>query len=226
MTTSVFAKYQTKNYAHRYRVELLIDRIAGGTPMSEKAIEGWLKTKTASRDDQLRAMIAETMLDAGVSVDEATEKAAEKIGLCGFKTDENGLYIEGRQVKAMLKEVAVIAMSAGRLPRKWGATNKGVQGYVAEHIFVVEDRIPLGVVEPTGIAQRFIHKMTAKGAVSAFQCEQYVENAKVSFTVESDHDFAEDEWAAIWLTAERNGLGASRSQGFGTFTVTGWEPVA
>ena len=31
------------------------------------------------------------------------------------------------------------------------------------------------------------------------------------------------EWAAIWLTAEKNGIGASRSQGFGTFKVVAWD---
>ena len=29
----------------------------------------------------------------------------------------------------------------------------------------------------------------------------------------------------IWLTAERMGIGASRSQGFGKFEIVKWEPV-
>lgn len=231
MTASAFAKYAKKNYPYRFRCSILVDQLAGGTPMSEKAIEGWLRTKFMDRDDQIRTMVGEVMAevqadDADATPTDAIEAAAAKMGLCGFKRDDSGLYIEGRQVKSMLKEAAQIAIQGGRLSaRGWGTTNKALKGYLAEHIFVIEDRISLGVVEPTGIAQRFIHKMTPKGPVSAFQCEQYITDAKLTFTIETDHDFKEDEWAAIWLTAERNGLGASRSQGFGTFTVTEWDSI-
>lgn len=220
---SAFAKYQSQNYPYRFDVQLQIETLVGGTPKSEKAVEGWIRTKLSARDEQLRAMVTEVMLEAGVEAEEAAAKLAEKIGLCGFKSDERGLYIEGRQVKSMLKEGAGIARAADRLTAKWGTTNKGVIGFTAEHIFVVDDRIYLGVTEPTGVNQRFIHKITRQGAISAFVTEEYISDAKVSFTVESDYDFKEDEWAAIWLTAERNGLGASRSQGFGRFTVTSWE---
>jgi CRISPR/Cas system CSM-associated protein Csm4 (group 5 of RAMP superfamily) len=30
----------------------------------------------------------------------------------------------------------------------------------------------------------------------------------------------------IWLTAEQQGIGASRSQGFGRFEVTSWERLS
>ena len=30
----------------------------------------------------------------------------------------------------------------------------------------------------------------------------------------------------IWLTGEQQGIGASRSQGFGRYEVTGWERLA
>ena len=225
MPISHFAKYETKNYPYRFHARLHVDTLVGGTPMSEKAIEGWIKTKMDTRDEQLRAMVAEVMVETGVDADEAAEELASKIGLCGFKTDDEGLYIEGRQVKSMLREACGIARAADRLPAKYGTTNKSVIGYSKEHIFVVEDKIHLGVTEPTGVNQRFIHKVTRQGAVSAFLTEQYVEHAEIGFTVESDHKFSDDEWAAIWLTAERNGLGASRSQGFGRFTVVEWEPL-
>lgn len=227
MTDSVFAKYISKNYPHKYRATLLVDTLVGGTPMSEKAIEGWIKTKLAARDEQLRAMVAEVMIDAEIPAEEAAAKVAEKMGLCGFKTDETGLYIEGRQVKSMLREASMIALAADRLKNKWGTTNKGVKGWIAEHVFVVEDRIHIEhdgetITEPSGVQQRFVHKSGPKGPVSAFVTEQYVTAAEITFTVETDHKFTDDEWAAIWLSAERNGVGASRSQGFGTFVVKEW----
>jgi len=140
--------------------------------------------------------------------------------LNGFRRDEHGLYIEGRQIKAAIEEAANVAAAAGKIPgKKYGLTNKGLLGFVAEHIFVTEDRIPLGVTEPSGIIQRFVH--TWRGA--GIQYEEYVEDAKVAFSVATDWVFPEEFWAQLWLTGQEQGIGASRSQGFGRYTVTAWE---
>ena len=87
---------------------------------------------------------------------------------------------------------------------------------------MVDDRLYLGTVEPTGVMQRFVH--TYRG--SGIQYEEYVEDAKISFTIETDHLFTDEQWAMIWLTGEQQGIGASRSQGFGRYEVTGWERLA
>ena len=128
-------------------------------------------------------------------------------------------------MKAALKEATNVAANEGKLTTKgWGNPDnanykKGIKGWFPEHVFVIEDRLHLGVTEPSGIMQRFVHAPHGTG----IQYEEYVENAKVNFTIETDHDFKDEEWAAIWLTGERQGIGASRSQGFGTYTVTKWE---
>jgi hypothetical protein len=90
-------------------------------------------------------------------------------------------------------------------------------------MFVVEDRLHLGVAAPTGTNQSFIAKVTPKGPISAIQYTDYVEDAKVDFTVETDWEFSDEDWAAIWTTGERNGLGAARKMGYGTYEVTKWE---
>ena len=92
--------------------------------------------------------------------------------------------------------------------RGWGKTNKGLLSYLAEHVFVVEDRLHLGVSEASGIAQRFVHTFRGTG----IQYEEYIDDAKVDFTVMADHDFTDAEWATIWLCGEPQGIGASRSQ--------------
>lgn len=220
---SVFAKYETKNYPHRFNGTMLVSCIAGGTPTNKDVARAWLKTKLAANDDLIREAVAEVMAERGVEVEDALDAVVDNKHLNGFKRDLlQGLYIEGRQLKACIKEGASVAMSVGKLPRKWGATNKGVVNFVAEHIFVVQDHLYLGVTEPTGVMQRFVHTFRGTG----IQYEEYVDDAKVSFTVESDYEFSDEEWAALWLTCERQGLGASRSQGFGRFTVTGWDRLA
>lgn len=105
--------------------------------------------------------------------------------------------------------------------KSWGKTNKGLLGFIAEHVCVVEDRLHLGVTEPTGITQRFVHTFRGSG----IQYEEYVADAVIDFTVLADWDFADEQWAMIWLTGEQQGIGATRSQGFGRYTVTHWAPA-
>lgn len=215
---SVFEKYETKNYPFRFAGTLLVGQIAGGTPTDPKVAEGWLRTKLVGKDDLIREAVGEVMLERGVDAEEAAGIVDSLKHLNGFKRDpERGgeLYIEGRQLKAGIKEAANV-----RWPKaKWGPSSKGTMGFFAEHIFVMEQRLYLGVTEPSGIAQRFVHTWRGNG----IQYEEYVTDAKVEFAVETDYEFKAEEWGALWLTGERQGIGASRSQGFGRYEVVRWE---
>lgn len=220
---SVFAKYREEMYPFRFAGSLHVGVIAGGTPTDPKVAEGWLKTKLGvDKDSLIQEMVAQVMVDRSVTADEAVKLVDSQKHLNGFKRDERGLYIEGRQLKAALKEAASVAVAAGKLNvRGWGKTNKGLLSYLAEHVFVVEDRLHLGVAEASGISQRFVHTFRGSG----IQYEEYVEDAKVDFTVISDHDFTPKEWAAIWTCGEQQGIGASRSQGYGRYEVVRWDPI-
>jgi hypothetical protein len=218
--TSVFATYQDKAWPYRFEGTLHVYNIAGGIPSDGKVAEGWIKTKLADKDDLIRELVATTMAERGITADQAATEVDTLKHLNGFKRDESGLYIEGRQLKAALKEAASVAVASGKLnSRGWGKTNKGLLAFLAEHVFVVDDRLHLGVTEPTGIAQRFVHTWRGTG----IQYEEYVEDAKIDFTVKADHEFTEQDWAMIWLTGQEQGIGASRSQGFGRYEVTRWE---
>lgn len=232
---SPFTRYQKKAYPYLFAGRIKISSIAGGTPTSQKTAEGWIRSKFEEKDDTIRRMVAETLVERGVKPDDASGDAVEEAistvvenqHLSGFKRNPNGLYIEGRQLKACLKEAASVAANSGKLRAKgWGKPDnenykKGIKAWFPEHVFVKEDILNLGATEPTGIAQRFIHGRHG----SAIQYEEYVENAVIEFTVETDYDFEKSEWAALWLTAEQLGLGASRSQGYGRFKVTEWKQL-
>lgn len=218
----VFDKYRDDAFPYQYSGTLHVGMICGGVPTDPKVAEGWLKTKLGIDNDRLiQEMVAETMIERGVSPEEAVSLVNAQKNLNGFKRDEKGLYIEGRQLKAALKEAVNVAVAAGKLDKRgWGKTNKGLLGYLAEHVFVTEERLHLGVTEATGINQRFVHTFRGTG----IQYEEYVEGADINFTVISDHDFSDKEWATIWLCGEQQGIGASRSQGYGRYEVTRWEP--
>lgn len=223
MSDAAFASYRQKAYPYQFVGTLHVGTIAGGTPSDPNVAEGWLKSKLAEPDDLIREKVAEIMVERGITAEEATAEVDRLKHLNGFKRDENGLYIDGRQLKAAIKEAGSIAVAAGKLKKSgWGSTNKGIRSFLAEHVFVLEDRLYLGVTEPSGIAQRFVHTFRGTG----IQYEEYVEGAVISFTVVTDQKLTDEEWAMIWLTGEQNGIGAARSQGYGRYTVSSWEPVA
>lgn len=219
--TSVFAKHIPQAWPHRFGGTLRVHALAGGTPSDPKVAEGWLKTKLGDKDDLIREAIAEVMAERGLDEEAAAKEVELRKHLNGFRRDENGLYIEGRQLKAGIKEAASVARAVGKLPDRWGLTKKGIVNFTAEHIQVVEDRLHLGVTEPTRILQSF--PKNARTGQTGIQYTEIVEAAEVDFTIISDHEFSDKEWAMLWLTAEQQGIGASRSQGFGRYEVVKWE---
>lgn len=219
--SSVFAKYEPQVYQHRFAGQIVIRRLVGGTPSDPKVAEGWIKSKLGDSDDLIQSAVAEIMVERNLPKTEAAEELARRKHLNGFKSNERGLYIEGRQLKACLKEAGGILISTHWKQRKWGATNKGTLGFMPEHVFVLEDNLYLGVKQPTGVQQRFVSTFRGTG----IQLEEYVEDAVLDFTIGTDYEFSEKDWGFLWVTAQQNGLGASRSQGYGTFEVTKWEPA-
>lgn len=228
---SVFERYAPKAYPHNFRATIHLERIAGGIPTDPKVAEGWIRSKIGeTADDAIRAEVSRAMIERAAQFTEeitpAQKVQMEKEILAevnanrhlnGFKRDENGLYIEGRQVKAAIKEAANV-----RWPKdRWGPSRKGTMSFFAEHVFVQEDRIPLGVTAPSEVAQRFVHTWRGSG----IQYEEVVHDVTVSFTVATDHDFSAEQWAMLWLTGEKQGLGATRSQGYGRYTVIGWDKL-
>lgn len=219
---SAFDSHRTTAYPYTFHGRMHVACIVGGIPTDPKVAEGWLRTKLADKDDLIREMVASTMVERGITADEAAVQVDQLKHLNGFKRDTDGLYIEGRQLKSAIKEAGSVAVAAGKLRKSgWGSTNKGIKSFLAEHVFVVEDTLHLGVKEPTGVNQRFVH--TFRGA--GIQYEEYVENAVINFTVITDQDLTEKDWAMLWLTGEQQGIGATRSQGFGRYEMQVWEPV-
>lgn len=215
---------QMEAWPHRFRGTIQVTNIAGGTPENTKVAEGWIRSKMGlDSEEQIQEAVAKTMLELGISAEEAAEKVAKNRHLNRFKFDEEGLYYEGRCLKAAIKEAVSVAVDAGKFtPRGLGVNSrKGALSFVAEHVFVVEDKLYLGTKEPSGITQKFVHTFRGSG----IQYEEYVEDATLSFTVITDKDFSQRDWAMIWLTAQQQGIGASRSQGYGRFLMTEWERI-
>lgn len=222
---SVFASLQKKAFPYRFVGTLSVDRICGGVPSDPKVAEGWLRKKMQLSDDAaLQEELSKVVLERKMTQDQAVTAIASAKCLNGFKIDdEHGLYIEGRQLKAAIKEAASVAVAAGKIEmRNWGVTRKYLSGFLAEHVFVVQERLYLGRTEPDGRLQKFVQ--TFRGP--AIQYEEYCGNVDIEFEVWSDWDFPAKDWANIWLCGEKQGIGASRSQGYGTYAVTRWDRLS
>lgn len=246
MALNVFRQYIPEIYKFKFDGRIVVDQLMGGTPSDPKVAEGWLKTKMGlDKDAIIQAQVAEVMAQRNVTEGEALKEIDGKRHLNGFKRErcdacpekalcasgKHPLIIEGRHVKAMVKEAASVARSVNNLPARFGATNKGTLSFIAEHVIIVEKTLVIGVpgpdgklvdvYEPTDILQSFPKNPITKQ--TGIQYCEYVENAHIDFTVVSDYEFAEKEWAAIWLTGGNQGIGASRSQGYGRFDLVKWD---
>jgi hypothetical protein len=224
---SFFEEYSALAWPYQFHVDLLVNELHGGTPRNPDVVRTWLRAKAGYTDEheiqaELDRIFALEKLPA--SEKEAAEAATKNVAdrqVNGFKRDAVGLYMEGRHLKACIREAVSVARASDKLPAKYGTTSKGVISFAREHIFVAEDKLPLGRKEHDDMATRFVPTWRGTGIT----VEEVVYDAKISATVKTDYPFSEKEWAVIWLTAEEGGIGASRSQGYGRFTVTDWYPI-
>ena len=243
MTESVFADIRDRSFPYKYRGTIEVGTLVGGAPSDPNVARGWLETKMkgSTTEEQIQRMVSEVMLERKVSADEALDVVNKMKNLNGFKrgvamdndlglTAEPGmdgvLYYEARQLKAALKEAVSVAVAADKIKQQgWGTTRKWISGFFPEHVFILEEKLYLQdqfgtfITEPTDILQQFVH--TRFG--SSIQYQEYVTNARFDFTIVSDYLFTDKDWGAIWTTGELNGLGASRSQGYGTYRVIRWD---
>jgi len=208
--------------------------VMGGIPQNPEVIEGWIRTKMIGKDAdaaQIRAYVIKTMDELGMEVspdmtmDElnavAKRVAAEQHGNT-FKRDALGFYLGDYQIKAALKEVTNILFAGER----WGVTRKGPKSFLAERVYVDEQRIHLGRTEPDGVHLQIGHVTGPQGPRSTLTYVHYVDQPTVSFTVSSLHDLVtEDQWRQMFVLMQKSGIGALRSMGYGQFVVTGFEKV-
>lgn len=219
------------------------DKLFGGVPANPKTIDGWLRSSAGVKEEEeRRQMMLRTLRERGYepettsmeALEEASRLMAEKLNTNGFKRDpERGLYIEGRQVMAMLRESVSVLYTGLRWKRSNGAKSKttgedsakAATSLFRESVHVPDERIYLGRDEADGVELKIVHPKDPTRESSLTYVE-YVERATLSFTVEElEGTVPPGAWKRIWQHAERNGLGAMRSQQHGKFAVARWEAI-
>jgi len=215
----VIKKHEESMYDF-YRVKLKAVELVGGTPKDPEMIKGWLGATCKAMAQEERAKIVEAKVEAMAQV---VEEEVEATGTTFLSDPELGLYIEGRQLKAMLKEAANIMRST--VPSKKKDGERGIanlKSKMADHVFVDEYRVFLNRQKVDKTIQRPIHiEDGPRGPRSAIKVSDIVENVELEFTIRRLRHGEVPE-AALYLClhyCENLGLGADRSQGFGKFKV-------
>jgi len=203
-----------------YRVELeFVREIVGGIPKNPEVIKAWVMSR-AKRSGKTEEEAKKLVEKISEEVDADVE--AEKTWVT-FKKDENGLYLEDRNVKAMFREAfSVLGLFSG----KGAIARKQLfqHGFVIKPWRIYFKRNGKLIREPDGFHERTIHVMTMLGPRSALKREDYVKPpVTVEFEVwivKSRGVITEEHLRdALEVASEAIGLGASRSQGFGRFKV-------
>lgn len=193
------------------------DKILGGIPKNPKVIADWIagsKGLTKEEKKEMAKKVAE-------EVDADTQ--AEKMWNT-FKRDDKGIYIEERQVKAMLKECATTL----RMTKKVGFRDGIAHGTFIkpERIYLHHDGIEGRKHNPDGFLESTIHVMTRQGPRDALKRNDYLEKAFLKFQIWcASPIITKDEIERLLHLGQEDGLGASRSQGFGKFDLIEFEPV-
>jgi hypothetical protein len=214
----------------KYRTTITIeDRLVGGIPVvpagadRADAYEQWARGQGVEppASEELAGMLAEE--------DDMPVAVADVEGLeTGFRSDEEGLYIEARQVKAMLREAA---QRLGLIKR-----TRGLRQVVQHDLHVRatdgSQKLHLGRAEPDGRDQRPISVVTRQGPRTAIKRYAYVTQPTLVFDVlvlaggVGDGLVGPDELRAMLELGGMLGLGADRSQGEGCFRLISTEEVA
>ncbi len=221
----------------RYTVELSFrDKIYGGIPKDPEVMLSWLVSRAKITKEEAKEMAAK-IAEQVKSDPDAVEK-----GVTTFKRDVNGLYIEERQVKAMLREAA---QTTGFLSKY------GIREVIAHGVFTGPDKtgkIHLlkdgkKVLEEDDYEERALHVMTFKGPRDALKRGMYVVKPQVAFELKvikpifkpkpktedakapkkSPSHIEEDTLRTLFQVAQEIGLGADRSQGEGKFDLVKFE---
>ena len=217
-----------------FRVTVQItNQLRGGTPKNPKIIDAWLNAAVKD-ESRVHMLIADAKADLGLAdlSAEQTEALVSTLGDSswnGFRVDsELGLFLRGYKIKAMLKESANILRDRIHIT--------ALKQRLAERVFVMEERVFLGAMQPDGTDENPIHVITRQGPRTSLKRVDFLVRPRLTYHLQvyDEHLTRNTDKAQIWPTAylstvlqlaQEQGQGAERSLGYGRFTVEEFEQL-
>lgn len=223
------------NLWKKYAVTIIVkNRLVGGIPTNVDLIAGWVQANMKEATKEERAKLVDATID---HLPKLAEERAEKTWTT-FKADAEGIYFEGRNMKAMLKECAnilrdMLVKDDKRANDSSKSRFTNLKSRLAERCFVEEDKIRFTrdgkpVLKPDGNEERAIHVMGPQGPRTALKKVDFVSGpVELSFTLRVLADGVVDEelLKTIFEFGGYNGLGTDRAMGNGVFELKTLLPV-
>jgi len=208
-------RFQARNLYDVYNCTIkFTDRLCGGVPQNKDLIETWVKARTGYDDELTQAQTKEAVNDL---VDDVMEKS-----WVGFFSDERGLWLHSRNVKAAFKQGASMLRLTKTKAGSKQIFNEGmeIKSATGDH------KLYFARKKPDGTEEKPIHVMTAQGPRTALKRFDYVNGVILKFEIwvlktapqESRH-IGEEDLVKVLTFMQENGIGADRSQGEGKFEV-------
>lgn len=204
------------------RLTIHLTDMAGGLPADPRLVDAWQEANW--KKARLLPGDPTTPTEASERTLALMEGIPEEKGFTVFPREPGTgrLCVEGRQVKAGLKESANILKTI--LPVGTPPKVVALRAKLAERVFVVERLLPFipETTESDDNIERAIHVMTMQGPRDAIKRSEIVKDRSISCTLKilNDKLFTDEVLETLLEHMAENGLGADRSQGFGRFT---WE---
>ena len=195
----------------KYRVVLKVrDRVVGGIPKRADLIEPWLAGRGVppSAVPEMAEQVKEEVI---------TEET-ERVWTTFKGNDEEGFFIEGRQIKAMLKDATRGAQASKKVPGLLSKIKHGME--ITPARIVLSDKI-------SGAEEKPISVITARGPRTSLKRFDFITQPRVVFDIlVGSPDLTKDVLRFLLEYAEQfEGIGASVSQGEGKFDIETFEEV-
>jgi hypothetical protein len=185
------------------------DLVLGGRPMTQQLLEAWLK----ERDIKISSGRDLQCLTRGdlKSIESSDIKAS---AWNTFESDNEGLFIEERNVKGMLRDAGMVS--------KIGKSSV-FPDIVRNGIFTKPERIHLKrsgstVKRPDGYIDRVALPKIRCKTRGVLKRQDFVKQPSIDFQLwVVAGALSDEEVQSLFLVGQEVGLGASRTQGYGKF---------
>jgi hypothetical protein len=212
------------------------DKVLGTQPKSAERMRAFLESRHTPEE------IIQKQL-AQLDVEQRIEEESERMWTTFF-LDEHGPWIGTYQCKAMFKELlSSLGVTVEKRGSKqthqhlfsiWACDSKGVIYPGAEGGRLHLWRNGVLLTDPDGAVDLTAHVQTPQGPRSIIKRHDYIEGASIRFLIVLPAAMPEARSTAVLddavlakllVFATGDGLGCSRSQGFGTFEVTRFDKL-
>ena len=212
-----------------YEVEIeFVKPVVGGIPKSKDVLAAWVESRARKKGktpEEIQKLIEKIHGEVYISEDELEgeiDKITEKVWLT-FKADREGLYLEDRNIKAMLREAATtmdLFRGSGSTRRK----QRFQHGLTIRPYRIRFYRDGKVIKDPEDTQDRPVIIEYWGQTMAALRREDLVlPGARMKFYIcvyaGGDQPIKKEHIEDMMDLAQEMGLGAARSQGFGKFRV-------